>query len=372
MPTRSRTGCSRRSSPAATRRTRGSSRRRLPASSARARRRFARRCAGSRRSGSSRSPRSGERGSAVRPDASCWRPTSCAPRSRRSPRGSPCRAWRDRDLGELAGYAEEMQAAARAGDSHAVAEADARFHGRIVEIADNGTLGKVWRSLEPFSRTYITLVVPGADPQWSADLHTPILQALLGARHRRGRRGARTTLRRRRCEHGSAPAGRNGGRGTHMIETLQLSEEFTCGPARLRVDVHGSEQLEHVLEDMNFLNYRLAEVHTRTSRHAARGRPRLASGRRAVGQLRRPADDVHRAVELRPDPEGHRHAARAPAGGARAAPVPRLGRALPRPDDPVHGRRVEPRQVDGPDRGLPARREARVHRDHRDRRDRAR
>ena len=46
-----------------------------------------------------------------------------------------------------------------------------------------------------------------------------------------------------------------------MIETLQLSEEFTCGPARLRVDVHGSAQLEHVLEDMNFLNYRLAEVH---------------------------------------------------------------------------------------------------------------
>jgi DNA-binding GntR family transcriptional regulator len=85
----------------------------------------------------------------------------------------------DRDLGELAGYVEEMQASARAGDSHAVAEADARFHGRIVEIADNGTLGKVWRSLEPFSRTYLTLVVPGADPQWSADLHTPILGALL-------------------------------------------------------------------------------------------------------------------------------------------------------------------------------------------------
>ena len=85
----------------------------------------------------------------------------------------------DADLAELASVAEEMQVAAGAGNSHAVAEADARFHGRIVEIADNGTLGKVWRSLEPFSRTYITLVVPGADPQWSADLHTPILHALL-------------------------------------------------------------------------------------------------------------------------------------------------------------------------------------------------
>ncbi len=85
----------------------------------------------------------------------------------------------DDDLAELAEHADAMQVAARAGDGHAVAEADARFHGRIVEIADNGTLGKVWRSLEPFSRTYITLVVPGADPQWSADLHTPILRALM-------------------------------------------------------------------------------------------------------------------------------------------------------------------------------------------------
>ena len=179
LPTRSRSGCSRRSSRAAMRPTRGSSRRRWPASSARARRRFAKRFAGSRPSGSSRSPRSGGRGSAVLPDASSWRPTSCARRSRRSRRGSPCHAWATRDLAELADLAEEMQAAAAAGDSHAVAEADARFHGRIVEIADNGTLGKVWRSLEPFSRTYITLVVPGADPQWSADLHTPILRALL-------------------------------------------------------------------------------------------------------------------------------------------------------------------------------------------------
>ena len=84
----------------------------------------------------------------------------------------------DDDLVELGGYVDRMQSAARAGDGHAVAEADASFHGRIVELADNATLLKVWRSLEPFSRTYLTLVVPGADPQWSADLHTPILAAL--------------------------------------------------------------------------------------------------------------------------------------------------------------------------------------------------
>ncbi|HEY8869690.1 MAG TPA: GntR family transcriptional regulator [Candidatus Limnocylindrales bacterium] len=84
----------------------------------------------------------------------------------------------DADLAELVGYGDRMEAAARAGDGHAVAEADSRFHGRIVEIADNRTLLKTWRGLQPFSRTYISLIVPGADPAWSAHLHTPILSAL--------------------------------------------------------------------------------------------------------------------------------------------------------------------------------------------------
>jgi hypothetical protein len=41
---------------------------------------------------------------------------------------------------------------------------------------------------------------------------------------------------------------------------LQLSEEMSCGAARLRIDVHGPQPLEHVLEEMSFLNYRLASV----------------------------------------------------------------------------------------------------------------
>ena len=45
-----------------------------------------------------------------------------------------------------------------------------------------------------------------------------------------------------------------------MTATLRLSEELTAGPARLRVDVHGSEPIEHFLEDMTFLDYRLADV----------------------------------------------------------------------------------------------------------------
>ena len=45
-----------------------------------------------------------------------------------------------------------------------------------------------------------------------------------------------------------------------MSPTLQLSEELSAGPAKLRIDVSGSEPLAHVLDDMNFLNYRLADV----------------------------------------------------------------------------------------------------------------
>ncbi len=45
-----------------------------------------------------------------------------------------------------------------------------------------------------------------------------------------------------------------------MNEQLQLSEEMSAETARLRVDVYGTEPREHVLEDLNFLNYRLADV----------------------------------------------------------------------------------------------------------------
>jgi len=42
--------------------------------------------------------------------------------------------------------------------------------------------------------------------------------------------------------------------------SLMLSEELSAGPARLRIDVLGGQPREHVLDDMNFLNYRLADV----------------------------------------------------------------------------------------------------------------
>jgi DNA-binding GntR family transcriptional regulator len=84
----------------------------------------------------------------------------------------------DDELDELSLYLDEMRRAARAGDPYAEATADASFHGRIVEIAGNATLERVWRLLEPFSRTYITLGMPGADRHRIADLHQPVLDAL--------------------------------------------------------------------------------------------------------------------------------------------------------------------------------------------------
>jgi len=84
----------------------------------------------------------------------------------------------DEDLEALAGYVDEMRRSAEEGDYYAEATADAAFHGRIVELAGNATLERVWRTLEPFSRTYITMVVPGVDGRRIADLHAPILAAL--------------------------------------------------------------------------------------------------------------------------------------------------------------------------------------------------
>lgn len=84
----------------------------------------------------------------------------------------------DADLDDLTARVAEMERAAHAGDAHAVAVADAGFHGRLIQLSGNATLYRIWSSLEPFSRTYITLVVPGADPRWTADLHAPILDAL--------------------------------------------------------------------------------------------------------------------------------------------------------------------------------------------------
>lgn len=45
-----------------------------------------------------------------------------------------------------------------------------------------------------------------------------------------------------------------------MNDRLVLTEEMSAGDARLRVDVYGDEPREHVLDDLTFLDYRLADV----------------------------------------------------------------------------------------------------------------
>ena len=45
------------------------------------------------------------------------------------------------------------------------------------------------------------------------------------------------------------------------VDTLQLSQEFVAGPARIRFDVLGSEPVGDALADKDFLDYRLADVH---------------------------------------------------------------------------------------------------------------
>ncbi len=84
----------------------------------------------------------------------------------------------DEDLEALAQLVADMKRAAETGDTYAEASADAAFHGRIIDLAGNATLARVWRTLEPFSRTYITIVAPGADRRRIADEHVPVLDAL--------------------------------------------------------------------------------------------------------------------------------------------------------------------------------------------------
>lgn len=84
----------------------------------------------------------------------------------------------DDDIAELEAIGEQMQRAASDGDGRALAVVDASLHERIMQLAGNRTLLRVWRSLEPLSRTFITLAGAGSDPEWSAALHDPILEAI--------------------------------------------------------------------------------------------------------------------------------------------------------------------------------------------------
>jgi DNA-binding GntR family transcriptional regulator len=84
----------------------------------------------------------------------------------------------DADLAEIEAAHDDLQRAARGGDRHELALLDAAFHARLMRLSGNATLERVWQGLEPFLRTYLTLVAPGADIRWTAGLHPPIVAAL--------------------------------------------------------------------------------------------------------------------------------------------------------------------------------------------------
>lgn len=84
----------------------------------------------------------------------------------------------DADLEELDGYLEQMRRAAEAGDPYTEATADAMFHGHVMHLSGNATLERVWRTLEPFLRTYITIASAGVDRRAIAERHAPLVEAL--------------------------------------------------------------------------------------------------------------------------------------------------------------------------------------------------
>jgi len=84
----------------------------------------------------------------------------------------------DEDIEELTELAERMAVGAELEDGHSVAAVDTRFHGRIMELSGNKAVMRVWQSLEPFARTYLTLVMPGSDPYWTYGLHVPIIEGI--------------------------------------------------------------------------------------------------------------------------------------------------------------------------------------------------
>jgi DNA-binding GntR family transcriptional regulator len=73
---------------------------------------------------------------------------------------------------------DRLHAAADAGDRRAVAAIDAALHEQVVRLSGNRVLLRVWRSLEPASRTYLSLVEQHSDLRGTAALHAPMLDAV--------------------------------------------------------------------------------------------------------------------------------------------------------------------------------------------------
>jgi len=86
---------------------------------------------------------------------------------------------RGADFLSLSSRMGDMYHAAAEGDMVRLAVADTAFHEEIIRASDNAELLRLWKNLQPSTRAYITLISPGADPNWTVALHPPILSTLV-------------------------------------------------------------------------------------------------------------------------------------------------------------------------------------------------
>lgn len=86
---------------------------------------------------------------------------------------------RGADFLSLTSRMGDMYYAAAEGDMVRLAAADTAFHEEIIRASDNAELLRLWQTLQPSTRAYITLISPGADPNWTIALHPPILSTLI-------------------------------------------------------------------------------------------------------------------------------------------------------------------------------------------------
>jgi DNA-binding GntR family transcriptional regulator len=83
-----------------------------------------------------------------------------------------------KELDQLRGLQAEMHRLAEDGDVHGLALTNSAFHGAVVDASGNKSLARTWSMLEPYARTYITAMAPGADLMWLGDRHDAIMDAL--------------------------------------------------------------------------------------------------------------------------------------------------------------------------------------------------
>lgn len=82
------------------------------------------------------------------------------------------------EIALLRSLVTEMHALGEAGDAHGQAMKNTDFHRTVVRAAGSPALERMWAMLEPFARTYVTAMIPGADLVWLGDRHGAIVAAL--------------------------------------------------------------------------------------------------------------------------------------------------------------------------------------------------